>query len=490
MKSINILSLIQARESLSDDDFKGFKNLYGIQIKNAELQELKNLLDSLCDEDTNPCLFSGFHVGYKIPQIGKEFDLLKIGSKAVINIELKRTSSPDKIRNQLLRNNYYLSFIGREIISFTYVSEMQCIYCLDKDSNLIETYSRCLVDALIKHPDSLNTNIDYLFNPSDYLVSPFNATDKFINNSYFLTHQQEEFKDNILKIISIPSVTKFISVTGAAGTGKTLLVYDIVKRLLSEGYKVLVVHCGNLNPGHLHLKKIGWDIVSVKILPSTDLTHYDTILLDEAQRIYARQLTDLICFIEDSKKSCIFSYDKLQTLGRREERSGVHEIIVNACDTYIFKLSEKIRSNKEIASFIKMLFSKNLALEPVNSENIVINYFNNLDDARNYLFNLDHHGWEVLRFTPSQYDKEHHENYSYFAHKKSHEIIGQEFDNVAVTIDEHFEYDDNGKLIYSGYAFYNPLKMFFQNITRTRKRLNLIIISNETILRRCLSILK
>ncbi|QAV47634.1 DNA/RNA helicase domain-containing protein [Pantoea agglomerans] len=490
MKSINILSLIQGYESLSDDDFKAFKSHYGIQIKNAELQDLKKLLECLCNEDDNPCLFSGFYVGYKIPQIGKEFDLLKIGSNAVINIELKRTSSPEKIRNQLQRNRYYLSFIGKAVFTFSYVSDTQSLYYLDKNSNLTETDIKCVIDALIKNSDSLNTNIDNLFNPSDYLVSPFNSTDKFINNLYFLTHQQEEFKDNILKIISTSLNANFISVTGAAGTGKTLLVYDVVKRILSEGHKVLVVHCGNLNAGHHRLKELGWNIIGIKMLLSTDLTHFDTILVDEAQRIKADQLINLISSVKSNKTTCIFSYDKLQTLGRGEEYSGVNEVIVKSCDTCIFNLSEKIRSNKEIASFIKMLFNKNTSLDQVSSGNIVINYFNNLDDARSYLYNLDHHEWEVLRFTPSQYDNEHHEDYSYFTHKKSHEIIGQEFDNVAVTIDKHFKYNGNGKLIYSGYTYYNPIKMFFQNITRTRKRLNLIIISNEEILKRCLSIIK
>jgi len=490
VKNINILSLTQSYESLSEDKFKAFKSHYGIQIKNAELHELKKLLDCLCSEDDNPCLFSGFHVGYKIPQIGKEFDLLKVGSNAVVNIELKRTSSPEKIRNQLQRNHYYLSFIGKEIFTFSYVSDLQCLYRLDEHSNLIETDAKYILEVLIKNPDHLNTSIDNLFNPSDYLVSPFNSTDKFINNLYFLTHQQEEFKGNILNIISTSSDANFISVTGAAGTGKTLLVYDITKKILSEKHKVLVVHCGNLNPGHFRLREFGWNIIGIKMLLSTNLTNYDTILVDEAQRINARQLNYLISIIRASKKTCIFSYDKLQTLGRGEEFSGVDETIVKACDTCIFKLSEKIRSNKEVANFIKMLFNKNVSLDQVNTENIIINYFNNLDDARAYLYNLDHHEWEVLRFTPSQYDKEHHRNYSCFTHKKSHEIIGQEFDNVAVTIDEHFKYDDFGKLAYSGYAYYNPIKMFFQNITRTRKRLNLIIISNEIILERCISILK
>lgn len=98
--------------------------------------------------------------------------------------------------------------------------------------------------------------------------------------------------------------------------------------------------------------------------------------------------------------------------------------------------------------------------------------------------------WEVLRFTPSQYNKEHHKQYFDSFSKTSHEVIGQEFDGVAIAMDKYFTYDAAGDLTYSGGAYYAPVKMLFQNITRARRRLNLVIIANEEILERCLAILK
>ena len=69
-------------------------------------------------------------------------------------------------------------------------------------------------------------------------------------------------------------------------------------------------------------------------------------------------------------------------------------------------------------------------------------------------------------------------------------MIGQEFDGVAVTIDKYFRYNKDGKLAYVGSSYYYPVKMLFQNITRARKRLDLIIIDNEDLLNRCVDILK
>lgn len=47
----------------------------------------------------------------------------------------------------------------------------------------------------------------------------------------------------------------------------------------------------------------------------------------------------------------------------------------------------------------------------------------------------------------------------------SHGIIGQEFDNVGVIIDQCFYYNEDGKLQYSCKSYYHPVKMLFQNIT-------------------------
>ena len=153
-------------------------------------------------------------------------------------------------------------------------------------------------------------------------------------------------------------------------------------------------------------------------------------------------------------------------------------------------MTEKIRTNKEIANFIKQLFNnKKYITSPCNG-NIEINYFDNIDDAKEFIESLKISEWEILRFTPSQYTKEHHEKYSHVSNKASHGVIGQEFDSVVVTIDRFFYYNEIGDLKYKGNTYYNPVKMLFQNITRTRKRLNIVIINNSEILDRCVSVLQ
>ncbi len=134
---------------------------------------------------------------------------------------------------------------------------------------------------------------------------------------------------------------------------------------------------------------------------------------------------------------------------------------------------------------MKAFFNCKSAIKLSSTENIELNYFANIVDAKDYLETLDNEEWEILRFTPSQYNGEHHQKYSEYSQKTSHEIIGQEFENIVITIDNFFSYDENGELKYRGNTYYDAAKMLFQNITRTRKRLNLVIINNSEVLDRC-----
>ncbi|UXU91430.1 DNA/RNA helicase domain-containing protein [Burkholderia sp. S-53] len=489
-KRINVQSLLQANKSLSAEGFKGFLQHYGIEIKAAEIEDLRVLVGVLGALAKGTGIFDKFYVGYKIPQIGKEFDLLRFGNEFIVNIEIKKSCPEEKITKQLQRNGYYLGFIGRPAYSVTFVADSKKFYFLQEDENLGQVDAYEVVKLLVSQEVNDAEIPDNLFNPSDFLVSPFNSTEKFINGQYFLTHQQEDIKDQIINSFCEKKAPTFVSIMGGAGTGKTLLIYDIAKRVKSADGRPLIIHCGQLNRGHMKLMQSGWKIAAIKDYGKRDFANYDLIIIDEAQRIKDNQFEDIVEKVKATNGFCIFSHDKLQTLSDGEAKDEISEKINSIASIVQYTLSEKIRTNKEVAAFIKMLFFAKKTVPIPNSNNIEINYFSAVQDAKNYLDGLDEKKWEILRFTPSQYNKEHHANYGGILYKTSHQVIGQEFDGVAVTIDQYFSYDDDGKLIYKGKAYYQPAKMLFQNITRSRKKLNLVIINNEQILNRCISILQ
>ncbi|QWL64071.1 DUF2075 domain-containing protein [Aeromonas jandaei] len=488
MKSINILSLIQAYSSLSSDEYNSFIKNYNIDIKRNEVDDLKILSAEMYEILPFVSIFNNFYIGYKIQHISKEFDLLRFGSNYIINVEIKKISTTEKIKRQLKRNNYYLGHINKVIHNFCFISQKKTLYKLNSVGE-IEVVELTHLVKLLTQQNLMNLdNPDNLFNPSEYLVSPFNSTDKFINNQYFLTSQQEVIKDKVIDAIE-SNTTKFMAITGGPGTGKTLLTYDVIKTIRKKK-RTLIVHCGQLNDGHARLIAKGWNITAIKELKNHDLSSLDLVLIDETQRIYISQFNKVLDDAETSNFQCIFSYDKQQTLSASETNTDIDSKINSIRGIVKYALSDKIRTNKEIANFIKLLFNNQRNDVVLSScENISFDYFTDLENVRDYISLISDDGWEVLRLTPSQYKREHHESYSHIESKTSHKVIGQEFDNVAVVIDKHFYYHKTGRLLYNSNTYYDTVKMLFQNITRTRKKLKLIIIDNKQVLSRCLSIL-
>lgn len=52
-----------------------------------KLISLKNMCDWVSADTTNPFwILNGYYVGFSIPQIANEFDLLRFGSNYIVNI--------------------------------------------------------------------------------------------------------------------------------------------------------------------------------------------------------------------------------------------------------------------------------------------------------------------------------------------------------------------------------------------------------------------
>ena len=133
MKHINIISLTQAFDTLEKEEYLKLLAYHDIEIKDAEVNDLKSLIKILNDRDGIKSIFNQFYVGYKIPQIAKEFDLLRFGIDSVINVELKNSSTEEKILKQLKQNRYYLSFLNKKIYNYTFVENTKKLYLLNDE---------------------------------------------------------------------------------------------------------------------------------------------------------------------------------------------------------------------------------------------------------------------------------------------------------------------------------------------------------------------
>tara|TARA_R110002049_G_scaffold213604_7_gene385055 strand:- start:487 stop:1971 length:1485 start_codon:yes stop_codon:yes gene_type:complete len=490
MKSINLLSIVQAYNSLTPLLFRKYLDYFNANVRDGEVEDIEKFIFQLSQFNPRINIFDNYYLGYTIPQIGKEFDLLRFGNNYSLNLEIKRESTFEKVKKQILRNRYYLSFLKSEIHIYSYISNDNKLYCLDDNDNLVEKELKQLIQLIHNQEISNPSSINDCFNPSNYLVSPFNSTESFMKGKYFLTHQQEDIKRTVNLSLQKIDAT-FISICGKAGTGKTLLAYDIVKEQHTKGFKTLVIHCGILNEGHdILINEFAWDIIAIRHLNNITLQDYSLILIDEAQRIYPNQLNQIIKDAKNYNINCIFSYDQLQWLRKMELKNNIDRRIVEIPTITTYELTEKIRTNKEIAMFIKGLFDRSKVLHNFDSSNIEINYFRRLQEALGFMGNLHEMGWKIINLTPSSVDPHPYDKYIVRGQKNAHGVIGQEFEKVVSVIDPYYVYVNN-KLSVQGYTYspyYDPVQMLYQIMTRTRSKLKVIIINNPILLERCLEL--
>ena len=345
----------------------------------------------------------------------------------------------------------------------------------------------------IREIKDTETKLDDLFVPSNYLVSPFNNTEAFLKNEYFLTKNQEEIKNKILKAID-DKTAKIFSIEGRAGTGKTLLAYDIARTLTDKGHKVAIVHCALSNDGIDILKQNNWNIILIKDLPLKGIEQRDVdiFIFDEAQRLYIDQVNGFIA----TNKTLIFAHDVQQKLNSKKEADKVVALIQKAArDDNHYEISTKIRQNKELASFIRKFFKLvKIAKDEIKGndyKDVSLHYVIDNVEARHYIDYLKTKGWNYIHLTASginQNDKLREVEFS--SRQSAHKVIGQEFDNVVVVISSDFYYNDGKILKYKDVNWhYNPIETLFQAVSRTRKKLKFVIINNPEIYKACMKII-
>lgn len=510
MKPVNLLLLASAHSSLSAEAFQRLCAFYEIQPKKSELLSISELVNDIMsflgsNRELPVALLDNCFFGYSIPHIGKELDCLWIGNSTIVNVELKSEQVQEgRMKKQLAQNRYYLKALGKQVFTFTFESKTHKYYSLDDTERFSsitqKEVAKCLYDQIDKDGRVIDEDIDSLFNPCDYLVSPFNSTERFLSGEYFLTGQQEEIKAKILKSIISAAGAKFYAITGPAGSGKTLLIYDIVKELMNAGQKVLILHSGNINEGQIKLNNAGW-----KIGPSKNFCSYSlvdgkmqgrlnndgasVIVVDEAQRSY--QLSTIADEIKNKGLNCIISYDPVQYLSDQEagyNNDLLIEDLVKPESPYV--LSGCIRTNQNVINFISRLFNKS-KLGNINKGYINLCYCKSSSELVLILSRLKTCGYTALSFTPS------HPNYQAFEYEQwfpsglmcAHEVVGQEFDSVACVLGPDIKYNEHGQLISSKEYRYKEDKMLFQVLSRARKSLFLVIYNNPDMLTRCLEII-
>lgn len=475
---MDLQSLIETSETLPKDLFVKYQSSLGFKMKDEEILQIKKLSQNLI---TAKRQLNYFYVGYIIPQINKEFDLLRLGNDFILNIEIKSSATHKKIVSQMQQNRYYLKSLDRSLHMYVYLSDDDKLYRFDENDELEEAEFERLSKLIVSQDISHVSDIDSLFDPKHFLVSPFNDTDRFLKEKYFLTQQQSEFKKSILK-----NKLKFNIIEGKAGTGKSLLTYDIAKTLMLEK-EVLIIHCGKLNEGHVKLQmENGWKIISSKDYAEVDVIKPDVIIVDECQRFRKSQLDHILSYVKENSTCGIFSLDAEQTLGLWERNYNNKERIVEFSNSEANQcmLSTKIRSNKELHDFVIGISDLGRLKNCTEFKNVSIHYYSDIWSARFFAEAMSNENWQIIDYTGQRYNGEAIQQMQLYSGKNAHEAIGQEFDNVLAILGSAFYYDEANKLRAREKNYYDTEKMFYQAITRARKKIMLVIVDNKQLFSR------
>lgn len=459
-----------------------------------ELDTLSSFVEEILKNYSEMNVFNNYLYDYSIPQISKQFDILKVASDFIVNIELKENSTEEKIKKQLKENSYYLRSTGKEISTFTYVKSDNSIYQYIAEEDRLdiidfEGFVKWLEGKRISYLEE--EDINEIFKPKQYLVSVFNDTEKFIRNEYFLNDLQQRFKTEFEG-----SSKLFKAIKGGAGTGKTLLLYDIAKDYKDRRDSILIIHCAKLNFGHFNLIQSGWNITPIRDYIQSLTPEIKAIFIDEAQRLTGHQFQIITEYARENNIKIYFSYDPEQYLHLNEKTSDIANKILGLNSEVINRiLTGKIRSNKEINNFIKKIFDSqhNHTSTYDFRDFIEVLYFDEIKTANCYieeLVNSSKGKATILSFTDDLITQRKYQRYKNVQSiLNAHEVIGQEFNHVVLTLGDYVDYDAQGKLYATCSSYYDVVRMFYQLATRTKEKLTLVIINNKVLAQRAVKVL-
>ncbi len=461
------------------------------RIRIHEIDSLRILTDALAERGISVKDTDGFYFGFVIPFIGKEFDLLKVTGRYCLNIELKSQDvSEEQILAQLLKNRHYLTLLGRELMLFTVVTDTLKCYRLSDDDELEVSDIGEIARAVRKCRAAFHGRIDKLFRASEYLISPEEDPDRFMQGQYFLTPAQDYVKTELLKSIAKMPYCAFFHIVGMPCTGKTLLIYDLAKYLSGSG-RTLIISAEEPSEGLLAISESikNLDFISVsRLFMYEQLRCYDFIFVDEAFRLDPVSFYTIVKAAEIFEQACVFSTDPAVKLTDTEKERDIAGRIRSLGIAGEYTLSERLRMNMEIHTFIKKLRHLSCKTEKTYEfEHISVNYANDAAEARDMISYYREKGYVFINPHRSGDDAFADLDESF----GSRHIVGREYGSVVMLMDDSFSYDDEGYL--RGIPEPDPESpypnIFYSDITRIREHLALVILDDPGLFENILSII-
>ena len=255
------------------------------------------------------------------------------------------------------------------------------------------------------------------------------------------------------------------------------MLYDIAMKL-SQKHKVCMIHCGEAGKKweilHERLRRIDfWSDNQIK--NPINLEDYRAILVDEAHLLSAEKLELLLECVKE--QPVIFSSDVEDMISSKEiDRRGTHRI-EHLPEIQIFRLTNRIRANAEVSSFIQNMMHLPTGKSQKGYPHIEVVYANDSIEAEKLIKNYKSQGY--------QYRKEPYD--------ANDNTTGQEHaEYLAVVLNDQYYYDEEGYLRSNkqGRKEMSDVRKLFHYLNQVKESLALVILENEEVYGRLLNLLQ
>lgn len=455
MKSVSIYALTRKQNlsnlSCLEHHLSGREK--PLKVRAWEINSMRALVDQL--EKYMPEVYRlRLFYSFQILRLGKEFDLLQVKENQIVNIELKSGAvSEDAIRRQLIQNRYYLSILGRPVRSYTYISSQNRLVRLTNHDHIVEAEWEQLCAELQEKSADFSGDLEDLFQAEWYLISPLTQPERFLKKEYFLTAQQKDIERQILKSIRIKR-GGYYHFSGLPGTGKTLLLYDIAMKL-SGRQMVCIIHCGASGQEwkrlHERLRRIVW-VSDSQITAEMRLDEYGTVLVDEAHLLDKETLENIV--EAAGKRPVIFTSDCEDQLSPEEVGQSVKLGIAKLPEIQTFRLTNRIRTNEEISSFVQNMMHIPDYKSGRRFPHVTVFYANDDQEAANLIQDAKKQGYQ---------------------HLLESEVAEKAYDSVAIILDGNYFYDSKKYLR----SKKRTVRNLFHQLNSVKEKLMLIVKDNE-----------
>ena len=455
MKSVSIYALTRKQNlsNLSRLEYHLSGREKPLKVRAWEINSMRALVDQL--EKYMPEVYRlRLFYSFQILRLGKEFDLLQVKENQIVNIELKSGAvSEDAIRRQLIQNRYYLSILGRPVRSYTYISSQNRLVRLTNHDHIVEAEWEQLCAELQEKSADFSGDLEDLFQAEWYLISPLTQPERFLKKEYFLTAQQKDIERQILKSIRIKR-GGYYHFSGLPGTGKTLLLYDIAMKL-SGRQMVCIIHCGASGQEwkrlHERLRRIIW-VSDSQITAEMRLDEYETVLVDEAHLLDKETLENIV--EAAGKRPVIFTSDCEDQLSPEEVDQSVKLGIAKLPEIQTFRLTNRIRTNEEISSFVQNMMHIPDYKSGRRFPHVTVFYANDDQEAANLIQDAKKQEYQ---------------------HLLESEVAEKAYDSVVIILDGNYFYDSKKYLR----SKKRTVRNLFHQLNSAKEKLMLIVKDNE-----------